>query len=111
MLFVNLLVMLMRLLTINDSLHKDSFPAQKLMKFQSTFYKTEPKILKVSAIPKTLALSSNFHRHPDISSFTKIPSPPNPASFADHHSSYLRPEVPTKRASWLFHVTFCMQHT
>ena len=48
---------------------------------------------------------------PDISFFTKIPTPPNPASFPDHHSSYLCHEVPTKRALWPFHLTSWMQHT
>ena len=52
-----------------------------------------------------------FITFPHISSFIKIPIPPKPASFPDHHSLYLRPEVPTKRAPWPFHPTSCMQHT
>ena len=67
---------------------------------------------KVSTIAITLSLflltSTTF---PDISSLTKIPTPPHSASFSDHHSSYLRPEVPTKRAPWPFHLTSLMQHT
>ena len=55
---------------------------------------------KVSTIAITLSLflltSTTF---PDISSFTKNPTFLNPASFPDYHSLYLRPEVPTKRAS------------
>ena len=47
----------------------------------------------------------------DIFSFSKIPIPRDLASFPDHHSLYLHPQVSTKRAPWPFHLTSCMQHT
>ena len=69
-------------------------------------------LTKVSTIAITLLLflltSTTF---PDISSFTKIPTPPNLASFPDHHSLYLCYKILTKRAPWPFHLTSWMQHT
>ena len=68
-------------------------------------------ITKVSTIAITLSLflqtSTTF---PDISSFTKIQTPPVLASFPEHHSLYLLSKVPTKRAPWSFHLTSCVQH-
>ena len=67
---------------------------------------------KASAIAITLSLclltSTAF---PDIFFFTKIPTPPVPASFPDHHSLYLGHKVPRKRAPWPFYLTSCVQHT
>ena len=69
-------------------------------------------LLKVGTIAITLLLFlPTTTMFSDISSFTKIPTPSNSASFSNHHSLYLCPEVTTKRASWPFHLISCMQHT
>ena len=68
-----------------------------------------PKVSTIAIILLLFLLTSA--RFPDISSFTKIPTFPNSASFPDHHSLYLCPKVPTKQAPWPFHLTPRMQHT
>ena len=65
---------------------------------------------KVTTIVITLSLFLlTFTSFLNISSFTKI-STLDP-SFSDHHSLYIRPRVPTKRAPRPFYPTSCMQHT
>ena len=43
--------------------------------------------------------------------FTKIPTPPIPSLFSDHHTFYLLPLIQTNRASCILHLTSCRQHT